>query len=82
MEIIATAPTLPIKLCYYITGHGYGHATRSLKVVEVLFAQGDFDIHIVSTAPTIAFLNSTLSPALLANITTHERMLDTGKLIR
>jgi hypothetical protein len=69
---------VPIKLCYYITGHGYGHATRSLKMAEVLCEQRDFDIHIVSTAKTIVFIRSTLSPNILAKITTHERELDAG----
>jgi UDP:flavonoid glycosyltransferase YjiC (YdhE family) len=74
MEFVTTSP---IKLCYYITGHGYGHATRSLKMVEGL-TQQEFDVHIVSTSQTIAFIRSTLTPDVLAKITTHERMLDAG----
>jgi hypothetical protein len=66
------------KLCYYITGHGYGHATRSLKVVETLITKENFDVHVVSSEKTIAFIRSTLSPSILDKMTTHERQLDAG----
>ena len=68
-----------VGLCYYITGHGYGHATRSVKVVEELLAtRRGLDIHVVSSPKTIDFIKSSLPSHVLDNITTHERVLDAG----
>lgn len=73
-----TPSTSPIKLCYYITGHGYGHASRSIKMVEALIAQEDFDVHVVTTKQIISFMRFSLPPLVLEKITTHERILDAG----
>jgi L-arabinokinase len=35
---------------YYVTGHGFGHATRVVEVVRNLILAGH-DVHVVTAAP-------------------------------
>ncbi|KAF8577788.1 hypothetical protein K439DRAFT_1417894 [Ramaria rubella] len=45
-----------IRLAYYCSGHGYGHATRvSAFASALLSVQEDVEIHIISSAPTHVF---------------------------
>lgn len=37
-----------INLCYYITGHGLGHATRSMELIRNLLDTNQFNVHTVS----------------------------------
>ncbi|OEL36892.1 L-arabinokinase [Dichanthelium oligosanthes] len=58
-----TAPPQHLVFAYYITGHGFGHATRSLEVVRHLVAAGH-DVHVVTAAPEFVFTTEISSPCL------------------
>lgn len=48
---------------YYVTGHGFGHATRVVEVVRHLIAAGH-DVHVVTGAPDFVFTSEIDSPRL------------------
>ncbi|KAL6344834.1 hypothetical protein AAG906_002740 [Vitis piasezkii] len=48
---------------YYVTGHGFGHATRVVEVVRHLILAGH-DVHVVSAAPDFVFTSEVQSPRL------------------
>uniref|UniRef100_A0A8R7QQI6 L-arabinokinase n=1 Tax=Triticum urartu TaxID=4572 RepID=A0A8R7QQI6_TRIUA len=48
---------------YYITGHGFGHATRALEVVRHLIGAGH-EVHVVTAAPEFVFTTEIDSPSL------------------
>ncbi|KAK1323128.1 L-arabinokinase [Acorus calamus] len=48
---------------YYITGHGFGHATRVVEVVRHLIDAGH-DVHVVTGAPDFVFTTEIQSPKL------------------
>ncbi|XVE97217.1 hypothetical protein REPUB_Repub03eG0001500 [Reevesia pubescens] len=48
---------------YYVTGHGFGHATRVVEVVRNLIAAGH-DVHVVTGAPDFVFTSEIQSPRL------------------
>ncbi|KAL5729490.1 L-arabinokinase [Ranunculus cassubicifolius] len=48
---------------YYITGHGFGHATRVVEVVRHLIKAGH-DVHVVTGAPAFVFTSEIDSPRL------------------
>ncbi|KAJ7958626.1 L-arabinokinase [Quillaja saponaria] len=48
---------------YYITGHGFGHATRVVEVVRHLILAGH-DVHVVTGAPDFVFTSEIQSPRL------------------
>ncbi|MED6130560.1 D-arabinose 1-dehydrogenase (NAD(P)(+)), variant 2 [Stylosanthes scabra] len=48
---------------YYVTGHGFGHATRVAEVVRHLILAGH-DVHVVTAAPEFVFTNEVHSPRL------------------
>ncbi|RLN09684.1 L-arabinokinase [Panicum miliaceum] len=58
-----TAPPQHLVFAYYITGHGFGHATRALEVVRHLVAAGH-DVHVVTAAPEFVFTTEISSPCL------------------
>ncbi|KAJ1255603.1 hypothetical protein BS78_K183500 [Paspalum vaginatum] len=58
-----TAPPQHLVFAYYITGHGFGHATRALEVVRHLVAAGH-DVHVVTAAPEFVFTTEISSPSL------------------
>lgn len=58
-----TAPPQHLVFAYYITGHGFGHATRALEVVRHLVAAGH-DVHVVTAAPEFVFTTEIASPSL------------------
>lgn len=58
-----TAPPQHLVFAYYITGHGFGHATRALEVVRHLVAAGH-DVHVVTAAPEFVFTTEIDSPCL------------------
>lgn len=46
----------PMNIAYYISGHGFGHAVRSVEVLRRLIALGDgARIHVRTTAPDFLF---------------------------
>jgi len=65
-------------VAYYITGHGLGHATRSLLVVEYLLSRGA-SVHIVSAIPP-SFFESHLAAAADTRLQCHQRTLDSGAI--
>ncbi|RDY10485.1 L-arabinokinase [Mucuna pruriens] len=48
---------------YYVTGHGFGHATRVTEVVRHLIHAGH-DVHVVTGAPDFVFTSEVQSPRL------------------
>ncbi|KAL8137180.1 hypothetical protein V2J09_003181 [Rumex salicifolius] len=48
---------------YYVTGHGFGHATRVVEVVRHLILAGH-DVHVVTAAPDFVFTSEIQSPRL------------------
>ncbi|KAI5673041.1 hypothetical protein M9H77_13405 [Catharanthus roseus] len=48
---------------YYVTGHGFGHATRVVEVVRHLINAGH-DVHVVTGAPDFVFTTEIQSPRL------------------
>ncbi|KAG5554388.1 hypothetical protein RHGRI_012048 [Rhododendron griersonianum] len=48
---------------YYVTGHGFGHATRVVEVVRHLIYAGH-DVHVVTGAPDFVFTTEIQSPKL------------------
>lgn len=46
------------ELCYYITGHGLGHATRSLEVIRILLSSNRFVVHIVTQVKSDFFVSN------------------------
>lgn len=48
MESSHSVRKTPCEVCYYITGHGLGHATRSLELIRVLLKSGHFNVHVVT----------------------------------
>ncbi|KAG2691757.1 hypothetical protein I3760_08G021800 [Carya illinoinensis] len=48
---------------YYVTGHGFGHATRVVEVVRHLIIAGH-DVHVVTGAPDFVFTSEVQSPRL------------------
>uniref|UniRef100_A0A0D9VC48 GHMP kinase N-terminal domain-containing protein n=1 Tax=Leersia perrieri TaxID=77586 RepID=A0A0D9VC48_9ORYZ len=58
-----SAPPQHLVFAYYITGHGFGHATRALEVVRHLIAAGH-DVHVVTGAPEFVFTTEIKSPNL------------------
>ncbi|KAF9978039.1 hypothetical protein BGZ73_003966 [Actinomortierella ambigua] len=41
--------------CYYVSGHGFGHATRVNQIITELLKSNSHTIHIVSDAPQFIF---------------------------
>lgn len=68
-----------IRVAYYITGHGFGHATRSIELIRGLLQSSKYSVSIVSSIPTNFFL-SELSPFAHDDDTLEARevLLDTG----
>lgn len=48
---------------YYVTGHGFGHATRVVEVTRHLILAGH-DVHVVTGAPDFVFTSEIQSPRL------------------
>eukprot|EP01039_Chlorochromonas_danica_P002222 gene2222-2426_t len=74
-----------IPVAYYITGHGLGHATRSLELIRGLLLTKRFKVLSISNVPTAFFLQELqnwgipLQSDLGESLYSHfERNLDTG----
>lgn len=70
-------------ICYYVTGHGYGHATRVIGQVSYLLTKG-YTVHVVSGLDPKFFYNNignileTSSASLSDRLICHRRVLDAG----
>ncbi|KAK4435658.1 L-arabinokinase [Sesamum alatum] len=53
----------PLIFAYYVTGHGFGHATRVVEVARHLILAGH-DVHVVTGAPDYVFTTEIESPRL------------------
>ena len=42
-------------ICYYVSGHGFGHATRVNQVVHHLLLSKEVFVHVISAAPSFIF---------------------------
>ncbi|RVW17368.1 L-arabinokinase [Vitis vinifera] len=49
---------------YYVTGHGFGHATRVVEKTEEYEFNLGHDVHVVSAAPDFVFTSEVQSPRL------------------
>ncbi|XP_004498554.1 L-arabinokinase-like [Cicer arietinum] len=58
-----SASTKHLVFAYYVTGHGFGHATRVTEVVRHLIDAGH-DVHVVTGAPDFVFTSEIESPRL------------------
>ncbi|XP_022637961.1 L-arabinokinase isoform X1 [Vigna radiata var. radiata] len=58
-----SASTKHLVFAYYVTGHGFGHATRVTEVVRHLIHAGH-DVHVVTGAPDFVFTTEIQSPRL------------------
>ncbi|XP_052200216.1 L-arabinokinase-like [Diospyros lotus] len=63
MEDRGSAPTKPLVFAYYVTGHGFGHATRVVEVARNLILAGH-TVHLVTGAPDYVFTTEIQSPRL------------------
>ncbi|KAG8058091.1 hypothetical protein GUJ93_ZPchr0002g24544 [Zizania palustris] len=73
VEAAVSVPPQHLVFAYYITGHGFGHATRALEVVRHLIAAGH-DVHVVTGAPEFVFTTEIKSP----NLHIRKVLLDCG----
>ncbi|KAL2548136.1 L-arabinokinase [Forsythia ovata] len=53
----------PLVFAYYVTGHGFGHATRVVEVIRHLILAGH-DVHVVTGAPDFVFTTEIQSTRL------------------
>lgn len=60
---LVSASTKHLVFAYYVTGHGFGHATRVVEVVRHLILAGH-DVHVVTGAPEFVFTSEIQSPRL------------------
>jgi L-arabinokinase len=58
---------------YYVTGHGFGHAARSVVVIEALLGAG-YEVQVVTAVPASFFRRSLPGASLVV----HSRKLDSG----
>lgn len=58
-----SAPPKHLVFAYYVTGHGFGHATRVVEVARHLILAGH-DVHLVSAAPDFVYTTEIQSPRL------------------
>ena len=63
-----------MNIAYYISGHGYGHAVRSIEVIKSLAKDNDHQIHIRTFAPQWLF------NGLTARVFCHCVRLEVGAL--
>lgn len=68
-----------INVAYYVTGHGYGHATRSIELMRGLLNTGRYTVTVISSLNPQFFL-SEISPTVSSKDRLHARqkVLDTG----
>ncbi|XP_006401380.2 L-arabinokinase [Eutrema salsugineum] len=69
------SPRSSLVFAYYVTGHGFGHATRVVEVVRHLISSGH-RVHVVSAAPEFVFTMEIHSP----NLFIRKILLDSGSV--
>ncbi|CAI0387221.1 unnamed protein product, partial [Linum tenue] len=62
-ETATMATPTPLVFAYYVTGHGFGHATRVVEVARHLIDAGHL-VHVVTAAPDYVFTSEIQSPNL------------------
>lgn len=67
----ANASCLVRRCVFYVTGHGFGHAARSVVVIRALLEAG-FDVEVVSSVQESFFKQS------VPGVVVHHRALDSG----
>ncbi|CAH2069789.1 unnamed protein product [Thlaspi arvense] len=70
-----TSSRSSLVFAYYVTGHGFGHATRVVEVVRHLISSGH-RVHVVSAAPEFVFTMEIHSP----NLSIRKVLLDSGSV--
>lgn len=70
---------LMVNVCFYVTGHGLGHATRSLELIRSLL-QHQYVVHIVSPVNEDFFVKSLDYDKSMATLFHHSRSLDSGAI--
>lgn len=69
------------EVCYYITGHGLGHATRSLELIRILLSSNKFNVHVVTHVKSnffTSYLQEFRQDDGIVRFSHHSRALDTG----
>lgn len=66
-------------VCYYVTGHGFGHGTRAVGLIEELLSRG-ITVEIISSLPPEFFLENLACAECPLSPVIHCRMLDAGAL--
>ncbi|RLN11821.1 hypothetical protein C2845_PM09G23270 [Panicum miliaceum] len=56
-------PPRPLVFAFYLTGHGFGHATRAIEVVRHLVKAGH-EVHVATAVPEFVFTAEVRSPRL------------------
>ncbi|KAJ3696276.1 hypothetical protein LUZ60_001653 [Juncus effusus] len=72
-EALVAVSREQLVFAYYVTGHGFGHATRVVEVVRHLVAAGH-EVHVVTGAPDFVFTTEIQSP----NLHIRKVLLDCG----
>ncbi|KAK8968399.1 L-arabinokinase [Platanthera guangdongensis] len=72
-QITASGDHRLLVFAYYITGHGFGHATRVVDIVRHLVESGHV-VHVVTAAPEFVFTTDIQSP----NLHIRKVLLDCG----
>ena len=70
-----------LNVCFYITGHGLGHATRSFELLKGLITTGIYIVHVVTNVPESFFQQSFKQSGIDFDQQTFQyycRMLDAG----
>ncbi|KAL9377283.1 hypothetical protein Peur_031403 [Populus x canadensis] len=71
--IVSSKQQQPLVFAYYVTGHGFGHATRVVEVVRHLILEGH-TVHVVTAAPDFVYTSAIQSPRLFLR----KELLDCG----
>ncbi|TVU07715.1 hypothetical protein EJB05_41081 [Eragrostis curvula] len=58
-----SSPPRRLVFAFYLTGHGFGHATRTIEVVRHLIAAGH-EVHVATAVPEFVFTAEVRSPRL------------------
>lgn len=51
-------------ICYYITGHGLGHAMRSIELIRALLSSDRFNVHVVTNISELVFKSQLFTSAV------------------
>jgi L-arabinokinase len=71
----------PPVVVYYISGHGFGHATRAIEIVNALLARRpDVQVHIRTRAPRWLFDLTVRGPFTIASVETDPGVVQTDAL--